>query len=123
MSVSKGSKPGTMLKHIIDHADLTKGPSESVDEVMRSLESAGFHSTRLSVLQAISVARRLKGYTQRAERRSTQSKRKIKQNPRVEALGSFVDDALKGLQMLKGELKRLKDIEKKYNAIKAQFGA
>ena len=43
------------------------------------------------------------------------------QNPRITALTSYIDDAVNGLTLLKGEIKRLQDVEKKYLAIKAQI--
>jgi hypothetical protein len=131
MASAQGTKPGTMLRWLIEHGNLTNKTTEEADRLLPLLASEGFNTTKLSVIQALGVARRIKGLPppvrpgkkQPYRTGSRQAKRQVQQNPRVEALGSFVDDALKGLQMLKGELRRLKDIEKKYNAIKAQFEA
>jgi hypothetical protein len=127
MSSAQGTKAGTMLKFVIDNANLTTKTADEADRLIPQIEAQGLTTTKMSVMQAISVARRLKGL-QPPSRRSVkrgayrkQPKAKITQNPRVEALESFVDDALKGLQMLKGELRRLKAIEKKYLSIKAQL--
>jgi hypothetical protein len=123
MASAKGTKPGTILRFIVENANTASKVTEEAARLMPLLAEAGFKTTEGSVKQAISVARRIQGIPPvvRQAKQPRRKARKIQQNPRVEALGSFVDDALKGLQMLKGELRRLKDIEKKYLAIKAQF--
>ena len=119
---TKEFKSGTMLAFIRENLDENKTPKEEATRLLPMLQSAGYETTVLSVLQAVGVARRRLGLTtQRPARAKASQKPQLKQNPRVEALESFVDDALKGLTLLKGELRRLKEIEKKYLTIKAQL--
>ena len=124
-SMTSPPKPGTMLAFIAEHVDVARPRQDETDRLLPMIENAGFKTTRGSVLQAMSVVRRLQNAPppERRRRQSSPIARspKHKQNPRIEALEGFVDDALKGLTMLKGELRRLNDIEKKYLTIKAQL--
>lgn len=124
---TKVFKPGTRLEFIKEHLNPDNTPTVEARRLLPLMIEAGFKTTEMSVTQAIGVARRRMGLKPlkaavggwKKIKKNTTSR--IQQNPRATALTSYLNDAMNGLTLLKGEIKRLQEIEKKYLAIKAQI--
>lgn len=115
------AKPGTMLSFVAQHANVGRDVNlyEEAQRLMPLIEGAGHKTTIGSVRQCLTVIRKRKGLS--VPKVKPKAAARIQQNPRALALESYLEDAMKGLSLLKGEIKRLKEIEKKYLGIKAQF--
>lgn len=115
---------GAILNFVESHQQDNRSRKEEGERIFQLATAAGIKTTRASIEQAVYVVRKRKGIV--STRASALRKRKVarnkpRQSVRSSALENYLDNAVKSLSMLKGEVQRLRTVERQYLKIKAQF--
>jgi hypothetical protein len=117
---------GEILRFVEElQQDNAKQKDESV-RLYKLAEENGIKTTPASIAQAIYVVRKRKGLVSpralaRQKRKANRDKPKPKQTIRSSALENYLEDAVRSISLLKGEIQRLRAIERNYLKIKSQF--